>query len=287
MKVGDIVFNVALDWKIMFHDLKRGILIGIVLPTLLILFTSAVAAPAAIDKKLYSELLKFPTDRKIVEVDGVPCLKIFLPKGQSINYFCRMVKYFDNNFRFYRARIALINRLEPMAIVGGKDSLSTDVKFIYVPLNFSIKPKILPERIESISRLSKYILIDLGQQVLGLYEHGKLIHLFPISSGKTGTPTKKFTILSKEKDHYSRKYDNAWMPYSMRLFGDYFLHAGILPSYPASHGCIRLNYDDAIFVYNWAQVGTPGEVVKKTPEKKDKVDLGNDKKELDLKALYY
>jgi lipoprotein-anchoring transpeptidase ErfK/SrfK len=160
------------------------------------------------------------------------------------------------------------------------------VKFIYVPLNFSIKPKILPERIESISRLSKFILIDIGQQALGLYEYGRLIHLFPISSGKKETPSKKFTILSKEKDHFSRKYENAWMPYSMRLFGDYFLHAGILPSYPASHGCIRLNYDDAIFVYNWAQIGTPGEVVKKTSEKNEKMVQGDDEEKLDLKALY-
>jgi lipoprotein-anchoring transpeptidase ErfK/SrfK len=173
-----------------------------------------------------------------------------------------------------------------MAVIGGSDSLSTDVKFIYVPLNFSIKPKILSERIESVSRLSKFILIDIGQQALGLYEYGRLIHLFPTSSGKNGTPTKKFVMLSKEKDHFSRKYENAWMPYSMRLFGDYFLHAGILPSYAASHGCIRLNYVDAVFVFNWAEMGTPGEVVKKKSERKENMDLGNDEEESDLKALY-
>ena len=100
---------------------------------------------------------------------------------------------------------------------------------------------------------------------LGLYEYGKLVHLFPISSGKNGgTPARKFVILSKEKDHYSTKYDNAWMPYSLRLFGNYFLHGGILPTYAASHGCVRLIYQNAVFVYNWAKVGTPGEIVNET-----------------------
>jgi hypothetical protein len=84
-------------------------------------------------------------------VDGVPCLKIFLRPGQSLSYFCRFVPYFDSHFNFYRQQIALINRLEPMAVIDGTDELSTGVKFIYVPLNFSIRPQILPDRISSIS----------------------------------------------------------------------------------------------------------------------------------------
>jgi len=230
-----------------------------------LLFFPAVAAAgsAPVDRQLYAELQKFPNDKKIVEVDGVPCLKIFLPPGQSLSYFCRFVPYFDSNFYFYRQQIALINRLEPMAVVDGADSLSTDVKFIYVPLNFSIRPQILPARFNHLSQTPKYILIDVGQQCLGLYDYGRLTHQFPISSGRSGTPTKKFTILSKEHDHYSTKYDNAWMPYSLRLYGNYFIHGGILPSYAASHGCVRMIYENAVFVYNWAQVGTPGEVVSR------------------------
>jgi hypothetical protein len=268
----------------MKHDLRRGLLLGIIWATLFFFSPIAVAVPAAIDRRLYSELLKFPTDRKIVEVDGVPCLKIFLPKGQSINYFCRFVKYFDHNFDFFRQQIALINRLEPMAVVDGTDNLSTDVKFIYVPLNFSIRPRILPERIGTISHLPQFILIDIGQQCLGLYEYGKLIHLFPISSGRNGTPAKKFVILSKEKDHYSTKYENAWMPYSMRLFGNYFLHGGILPSYAASHGCVRLIYENAIFVYNWTEIGTSGEIINRTALKQK--DIVPDEEKADIKTLY-
>ncbi len=270
--------------------MRRKLLFWIAGAILLFPYSIAAAAPpAAIEQELYAELIEFPTDRKIVEVDGVPCLRIFLPKGQSINYFCRFVTYFDRNFRFYRQRIALINRLEPMAVVGGTDSLSTDVKFIYVPLNFFLRPKILPERIETISRLPKFILVDIGRQCLGLYEYGRLTHLFPVCSGKTGTPTQKFVVLSKEKDHYSTKYENAWMPYSLRLFGNYFLHAGILPSYAASHGCIRLIYDNSIFVYNWAAIGTPGEIVDRAPseeERKVPEEEEEEEEEGDIKTLY-
>jgi len=152
-----------------------------------------------------------------------------------------------------------------------------------------MRPKILPERIGSVSRLPQFILIDIGQQCLGLYEYGKLVHLFPISSGKYGTPARRFVILSKEKDHYSTKYENAWMPYSLRLFGDYFLHAGILPSHAASHGCIRLIYENAIFVYNWAKIGTPGKIVNQPTLPQKEMSLDDDdeeEEEEDIKTLY-
>jgi hypothetical protein len=64
-----------------------------------------------------------------------------------------------------------------------------------------------------------------------------------VSTGKPGhgTPTGVFTILQKDKDHHSKKYDNAAMPYSERLTWDgVALHAGGLPGYPSSHGCIHL-----------------------------------------------
>ncbi len=272
-----MLFGAAPDREIMRRDSRSWFRVYIICTTLFFISPIAFAAPAPIDGKLYSELVKFTPEREIVEVDGVPCLKVYIPKGKSLSYFCRFVKYFDRNFFFYRQQIALINRLEPMAIVDGEDSLSTNVKFVYVPLNFSIRPKILPERIESVARSPQFILVDIGQQCLGLYEYGKLVHLFPISSGKNGTPAKKFVIQSKEQDHFSTKYDNAWMPYSLRLYGNYFLHGGILPSYAASHGCVRLIYENAVFVYEWAKVGTPGEVINRTASKQKEIAQNKDK----------
>ena len=55
------------------------------------------------------------------------------------------------------------------------------------------------------------------------------------------TPTGVFTILEKDEDHRSRTYDNAPMPYQQRLtWGGVALHAGGLPGYPESHGCVPL-----------------------------------------------
>ena len=64
-----------------------------------------------------------------------------------------------------------------------------------------------------------------------------------ISSGKKGheTPTGVFTVLEKRKEHYSKTYGNAPMPNMQRLtWRGIALHAGNLPGYPASHGCVRL-----------------------------------------------
>jgi hypothetical protein len=66
-----------------------------------------------------------------------------------------------------------------------------------------------------------------------------------ISSGKPGheTPTGVFTILQKDASHHSKKYNNAPMPFQERLTWDgVALHAGGLPGYPESHGCVHLPY---------------------------------------------
>ena len=87
------------------------------------------------------------------------------------------------------------------------------------------------------------VYVDLGRQLATVYRNGVRIAVSTISSGKPGhdTPTGVFTILEKNVEHYSRTYDNAPMPYQQRLtWKGVAMHAGNLPGYPASHGCIRL-----------------------------------------------
>ena len=87
------------------------------------------------------------------------------------------------------------------------------------------------------------IYVDLGRQRASVYRNGVRIGVSTISSGKDGfdTPTGVFTILEKDKDHHSRTYDNAPMPYQLRLtWKGVAMHAGNLPGFPASHGCVRL-----------------------------------------------
>lgn len=85
--------------------------------------------------------------------------------------------------------------------------------------------------------------VSLDEQRLYVYRNGVAIGVSTISSGRRGheTPEGTFTILQKAKFHKSDLYDDAPMPYMQRLTWDgVAMHAGSLPGYPASHGCIRL-----------------------------------------------
>ncbi|HET7812379.1 MAG TPA: L,D-transpeptidase [Steroidobacteraceae bacterium] len=87
------------------------------------------------------------------------------------------------------------------------------------------------------------LVVSIDEQRAYVYRNGVLTGVSTVSTGKKGyeTPTGVFTILQKNKDHYSNLYDDAPMPYMQRLtWGGIALHAGGLPGYPASHGCIRL-----------------------------------------------
>jgi hypothetical protein len=87
------------------------------------------------------------------------------------------------------------------------------------------------------------VVVNLHTQRLFFFRNGTAIAASTISSGKTGneTPTGVFTILQKREKHFSKTYNNAPMPNMQRLtWQGIALHAGNLPGYPASHGCIRL-----------------------------------------------
>lgn len=89
------------------------------------------------------------------------------------------------------------------------------------------------------------IVISLPEQLAYVYRNGVRIGVSTVSTGKPGyeTPTGVFTILQKQREHYSNLYDNAPMPFMQRLTWDgVALHAGRIPGYPASHGCVRLPY---------------------------------------------
>jgi len=87
------------------------------------------------------------------------------------------------------------------------------------------------------------MIVSLTAQRAFVYRNGLRIGASTVSTGKKGkeTPTGVFTILQKNEKHRSNLYNNAPMPYMQRLTWDGIaLHAGNLPGYPASHGCVRL-----------------------------------------------
>jgi lipoprotein-anchoring transpeptidase ErfK/SrfK len=149
-------------------------------------------------------------------------------------------------------------------------------------VGFGLAPKSFAQRTE--------VVINLTQQTAYLVENGRVALISPIASGKEGwgTPTGRHRIINKDPNHTSADfglvvdayggivnpnatprshvprgchYMPAPMPDYMR-FGRYFgMHAGYLPGYPASHGCVRMPPDLAAEFFARVQVGTPVVVI--------------------------
>lgn len=130
------------------------------------------------------------------------------------------------------------------------------------------------------------IVVSLKAQKAELYQHGKLTAVAPISSGREGkrTPVGTFRVIEKDIDHRSSLYGNyvkngkvvkenidirkggrppgskfegVPMPYFLRFNGACGLHAGNVPGYPASSGCVRLPKRQAKRFYDVVRLGTP------------------------------
>jgi L,D-transpeptidase catalytic domain len=131
------------------------------------------------------------------------------------------------------------------------------------------------------------IVIRLGEQRAYFHKGGELVGVATVSTGREGfgTPPGRYKVLQKNKDHASNLYGDyvdsagnvvvrdvdvtkdrkppgtrfrgAPMPYFMRIVGGYGMHAGFLPGYPASHGCIRMPEYMAQAFFQSAPVGTP------------------------------
>ncbi len=104
--------------------------------------------------------------------------------------------------------------------------------------------------------------IDLGAQRASIWRDDKVALVTEISSGRSShpTPTGKYVVTDKYRTWKSTLY-HAKMPYFLRLScGDFGLHAGNLPGYPASHGCIRLPEEVARQLFATIPVGTLVEI---------------------------
>jgi lipoprotein-anchoring transpeptidase ErfK/SrfK len=102
------------------------------------------------------------------------------------------------------------------------------------------------------------VLVNIKEQMAYVYRNGLRIGRTSVSTGKKGheTPTGVFTILQKNADHHSNLYKNAPMPFMQRLTWDgVALHAGNIPGYPASHGCVRLPYEFSKLLFDATTMG--------------------------------
>lgn len=112
------------------------------------------------------------------------------------------------------------------------------------------------------------LVVSLGKQTVTVYDGVKEIAKAPISSGMRGreTPTGVFSILEKNRYHYSNLYGGAPMPFMERITNSgVALHAGHLPGYPASHGCIRLPYSFARNLFGVTKIGARVIVSREDP----------------------
>ena len=112
------------------------------------------------------------------------------------------------------------------------------------------------------------IAISIDQQKVRIYDANGFFAESPVSTGMKGhsTPMGVFSVIQKHKLHHSNIYSNAPMPYMQRItWSGVAMHAGVLPGYPASHGCIRMPMAFAVKMWNWTKMGarviiTPGEI---------------------------
>ncbi|MFZ0651265.1 MAG: L,D-transpeptidase [Pseudolabrys sp.] len=103
------------------------------------------------------------------------------------------------------------------------------------------------------------IIISIEDQRISLYDNVELIARSSVSTGVPSHPTPLgiFTVISKQRWHRSNIYSNAPMPYMQRItWSGIALHAGVLPGYPASHGCIRLTDSFATRLWHLTKRGT-------------------------------
>jgi L,D-transpeptidase catalytic domain len=102
------------------------------------------------------------------------------------------------------------------------------------------------------------MVVSITEQKAYVYRNGILIGATTVSTGRPGhlTPTGVFTVLQKQKEHRSTIYDGAPMPYMERLtWGGIALHAGGLPGYPESHGCVHLPSEFAKLLFDISPSG--------------------------------
>ncbi|WP_456621935.1 L,D-transpeptidase family protein [Bradyrhizobium sp. P5_C12] len=102
------------------------------------------------------------------------------------------------------------------------------------------------------------IVVSIDRQKVTVYDTNGVFAESPVSTGMKGhsTPMGVFSVIQKHKFHHSNIYSGAPMPYMQRItWSGVAMHAGVLPGYPASHGCIRMPMAFAVKMWNWTRMG--------------------------------
>jgi hypothetical protein len=112
------------------------------------------------------------------------------------------------------------------------------------------KPKVPPQ--------AHLVIVSIPKQRISVYGAGGILTQGAVSTGMSGfpTPTGVFSVIQKNRYHHSNIYSGAPMPFMQRItWSGVAMHAGVLPGYPASHGCIRLTHNFASELWGMTRMG--------------------------------
>lgn len=145
-----------------------------------------------------------------------------------------------------------INRVEAVRVGPGSKLIVPDT----LVENFNLYAP-FPAELEILEPIPQTVLISRRVQAFALYECGRLIRWGPVSTGKQATPTPAGLNYGnyKAKRKISTVNQSWIMPYYFNFmnFEGVGVHQYLLPGFPASHACVRLDMADAVFIYDWAQ----------------------------------
>lgn len=154
-----------------------------------------------------------------------------------------------------RTRFLSLMAAAAIAVAGSDVASAAMVDTMQVA---SITPDILTDNTREVPGTPLVARVDLSDQRMYVYLDERLIHTFPVSSGrgKYGTPTGRWSAYWLSPKHRSRKYNNAPMPWAVFFHEGYAVHGTTdlrNLGRPASHGCIRLHPDNARTFFKMVQ----------------------------------
>lgn len=204
------------------------------------------------------EAANLKTERNVNDTVSLPA-KIKKEPALVVNYHIdslqtkAMVDSFKNRFTPEQQHLIFaLNRVDAHRLNKGDvliipDTLTGDLKD-YSPF---------PATLDILDSIPQTVLVSQRIQGFALYENGQLVKWGPVSSGKRSTPTPNGLNYGnyRAREKVSTINSSWLMPYYFNFmnFEGVGVHQYELPGYPASHACVRLRNEDAIFIYNWAK----------------------------------
>lgn len=224
-----------------FLNMKRGTLL-----ITLLFFTAFISCKDNTEKKNIDN-----TDETVIDTIEI----VHRDKKEGIKYTLESSK------AWLKANEKEEAKLDIVLAVNRTDKASiAKIDSIVVPSTFEGKKEDFlpfPLQVEEIKRISKIIIFSYPTQTFAAYKNGTLVYTGPTNMGreKDPTPTGLFYTNWKAEETtstFNDEWDLKWNFNIENKLGVGF-HEYILPGYPASHSCLRLQENDARYLYDWAE----------------------------------